>query len=337
MLRRLEEHEINQVLGQNFKIWSPGLSHARYLHYQWWQLQTPWGRRHLKYWGLTEERESASSNEVTASCKLYDFSYQSKSRIYRAAGVGAVFVAQENRGRARGQKLLRLLADQCKSAQYDFMILNSDISPIYYETLGFDSFDPSAFRINLNRACFDRALAELSEICDPSLPESFKVRPVSLKDVEEMVRHHQRWLSAQPYGMMRSDEYLEFKLGREIYLKEHSTLGWPQMDIISVNEGAPVGGYALIEQAGVYLRVLEVIGPTAVQHSLWRQILKVAQIRGINVIRGWAKVAPAIKELEYYWRDWSLPMILPLNAEVSERVLAWTEIWPPSFLELDHF
>lgn len=338
MLRQLEEHEINQILRQNFKIWSPGLSEARYLHYQWWQFQTPWGRRNLKYWGLVEGREAVGgANEVTASCKLYDFSYQSKSQTYRAAGVGAVFVAEENRGRALGRSLLKLLSEHCTNAQYDFMILNSDIDPSYYEALGFDSFEPSAFRITLSKNWLDRAIADLSEICDPFLSESFKVRPVSLRDVEQMVRHHQRWLSAQPYGMMRSDEYLEFKLGRELYLKEHSTLGWPEMDIISVNEGGPVSGYALIEQAGLYLRVLEVIGSTPVRHSLWRQILKIAQLRGINVVRGWAKVAPDIKGLEYHWRDWSVPMIMPLKSEIRDRLLAWTEIWPPAFLELDHF
>lgn len=338
MLRPLEEHEINQVLGQNFKIWSPGLSPARYLHYQWWQLQDPWGRRNLKYWGYSEKTPTAAvQGKVVASCKLYDFSYQSQSRIFKAAGVGAVFVAENDRGKSAGQKLLKELISYCTDAQYDFMVLNSDIDPGYYERLGFRLFEPSAFRINVDEIWLDYAIAELNKHCDTSVKDSFSVRPVSLKDVEEIVRHHQRWLAQQPYGMRRSDDYMEFKLGRELYLKEHSALGWPQMDIISVNEGKYAGGYALVEQAGPFLRILEVIGPAPVRHSLWRQILKLAKIRGIMIIRGWTKSAPALKGVEFHMRDWSFPMIMPLKDDIKERVLGWTKIKPPCLLELDHF
>ena len=333
VLHLLEENEINQVLGQNFGIWSPGLTQARYLHYQWWQLQIPWGRKNLKYFGYAANSEG----KVLASCKLYNLGYQSKSRVYKAAGIGAVFVAEQDRGNAAGQNLLRELAMHCKSADYDFMILNSDIDPAYYERLGFRSFEPSAFRVEVDKQWLLKATDELKTLSPPLQQVKVKIRPVTLKDVEEMVRHHQRWLASQPYGMRRSDDYMEFKLGRELYLKEHSKLGWPQMDIISVNEAQANGGYALIEQAGKYLRVLEVIAPESVRVCLWLQILKVAELRGTKVIRGWSKAAPPVKGVEHLMRDWSFPMVLPLKDDICEQLLSWTELKPPCLLELDHF
>lgn len=342
MLRQLEDREINKILSHNFGIWSPGLNRALYLHYQWWQMQLPWGRANLRYFGHFASEEDAGSSrsnaaEPLASCKLYRLQFLAHSKVYRGAGIGAVFVPEQNRGRCLGHKLLNEMIEYCRQEGFDFIFLNSDIGAEYYEKLGFQSFDPNTFSVVFDAEWQNYAIKELERIADESLEESVKVRPVSLRDIELIVRHHGRWLANQSYGLMRSEDYMEFKLGKELYLKEHSSLGWPQMDIISVNEGKSPAGYALIEQAGAFLRVLEVIAPEKVRLLLWRQILILARRRNVRLIRGWSKNAPPLKGLKFASRDWSLPMILPLKAESAELITAWTKVQVPSMLELDHF
>ena len=332
VIRPLQEREINQVLGQNYKLWSPGLSPARYLHYQWWQLLHPWGRRHLKYWGYFND-----AGELLASAKLYNFRQAYRGGTLRAAGIGAVFVPENRRGEKSGQILLAELIEHCKKEEFDIMLLNSDIDPAYYQRFGFLLFEPSVFRIIPDPQWLRYAIKRMDALCDPELNESFRVRRASIKDVHEIARHHARWLVNQEHGMLRSDDYMEFKLGKELYLAEHSSLGWPRMDIITDNEGQHIGGYALVEQAGLFLRVLEIIGPESIRNSLWGQILRLAQKREIGMIRGWAKSAPPLRGVEYDHRDWSLPMILSLRPELNEKCLEWTKLKPPCMLELDHF
>lgn len=331
-MRLLEAREINQVLSENFSIWSPGLDRSGYRHYQWWQLRTPWGRRNLQYFGLVSE-----DGRVLASCKRYKFSYSSRGRKFRFAGIGAVWVSEANRGKSYGLKLLKELAEQSKQEEFDALILNSDIDPAYYERLGYHLFDASSFSIKVNQSWLRASIKELDANSDRTLDESFNIRSPSSADIAEMCRHHRRWLSRQQFGMSRSEDYWNFKVGRERYLFKHSRLNWPKMDIITDNYGKYRGGYALIEQSGEFLRVLEVIGSHFVRSSIWSQILRLAERRKIGTIRGWKIMAPPLKDVPFHKRDWSFPMICPLQNEFADEFVSWTESDPPTILELDHF
>ncbi len=332
MLRRLEPAEINQVLNSNFKIWSPGLSRAQYRHYQWWQLCHSWGRRHLEYWGYFNE-----DAKLVASCKRYLFEYGARGKVFHVAGIGAVYVPEEHRGHDYARQMLDQLADLCMDEGFDALTLNSDIDPDYYAELGFQQFDAKVFSLNLSEAWLNSAILKMLDISDPDLDESFNVRAIQMEDFVEMNRHHARWLSARPYGMKRTAEYYSYKVGRELYLFQHSNLNWPKLEIITDNFNEFVGGYALIEQAGSYLRVLEVVGSDCVFNSLWSEILRLAQRRHIKTLRGWEIVRPPLKELKLQNRDWSFPMICPLQEDLEEQLISWTEHSPPVVLELDHF
>lgn len=332
MLRLLEPFEINQVLADNFSIWSPGLDRTRYRHYQWWQFKTPWGRRHLQYYGHFEE-----AGKLAASCKRYDFEWAARTKTYRIAGIGAVFVPQRNRGKSYGLEMLKEMAELCGAEGYDAIFLNSDIDPAYYAKLGYHLFDASSFSIKTTDEWLASAIKELDSLVDNSLDESFSIRSVVDADFAEMCRHHKRWLRDRNYGLIRSEDYWRYKVGRELYLFQNSRLRWPKMDIMTDNYGEFNSGYALFEQAGEYLRVLEVIGKESVRNSLWAQILRLAKRRKIATLRGWKVMAPPLKHLNFSKRDWSFPMICPLKEEHAEEMISWTKQHPPNMLELDHF
>ena len=333
MLRQLEAFEINQVLGENFSIWSPGLDRSRYRHYQWWQMSTVWGRRHLKYFG-----HFAQNNErCVASCKRYTFEYSSRGRVFKVAGIGAVYVSERNRGKSYGLAMLEEMAELCRREGYDAIVLNSDIDPAYYERLGYHVFDASAFTIKISDEWLQQSIKVLDARSDKNKDESFAIRSVSDGDFSEMIKHHRRWLSAREYGLVRTEDYWRYKLGRELYLYRHSRLSWPKLDIMTDNFPEFSGGYALFEQAGGFLRVLEVIGNDAVRTSLWGQILRLAKRRKISTLRGWSVMTPPLKNVGFYNRDWSFPMILPLKEEYADEMIGWTQMEPPNMLELDHF
>jgi hypothetical protein len=104
--------------------------------------------------------------------------------------------------------------------------------------------------------------------------------------------------------------------------------------MMSIELGSPRGGYALFEHNGQILRVLEVVGPEATAELLWRNLLRTALLRRVQLVRGWESVAPTcVKGVRYVQRDWGYPMMLCLNAELER----WFDIEPCQLLELDHF
>lgn len=332
MLRRLEDREINQVLAENFEIWSPGLDRSTYRNYQWWQMHSAWGRRNLHYLGLVSQ-----DGKVLASCKLYKFVFCSKGREFKMAGVGAVFVADENRGKGYAGQMFDELIASCVQDGFDGMVLNSDIDPAFYERFGFDLCDYSSFSIKLNSDWLRYSIRKLDELSAPDLDEVFNVRSMRADDIPEMVRHHRRWLRRQPYGMSRDEDYWRYKTGREAFLFQHSRLNWPKLSLLSDNYGKFESGYALIEQSGPYIRVLEVIASPQMFCSIWAEIFRLAARYEASYVRGWNVMAPPLNGLAHVARDWSFPMIRSLKPEYDELMFEWTEEFPAMMLELDHF
>ncbi|MBX9685938.1 MAG: GNAT family N-acetyltransferase [Candidatus Obscuribacterales bacterium] len=332
MLRHLEAFEINRVLAQNFRTWSPGLDPSRYKHYQWWQLSQDWGRRNLEYFG-----HFSDSGELLASCKRYKFQMQARHKSFSVAGIGAVFVDAGKRGKSYGLKMLEEMEALCLEEDFEALFLNSDIDPSYYEKLGYRLFDYTVFMVEVNSDWLHYAISQMDALSDKGLDESFQIRGVELSDIPEMCRHHKRWLARRPYGLERSEDYWRYKLGRERYLFQHSRLHWPRLEIVTDNYAQFQGGYALIESSGIYLRVLEIVAPEPMQNSLWSQILRLAKRRNVRILRGWKDVAAPLKGLKFYKRDWSFPMINPLSDEMNEQLDSWLKVEPACMLELDHF
>lgn len=333
LLRRLEAHEINRVLGQNYDVWSPGLDRSAYKHYQWWQLLSSWGSRNISYFGLF----SAADN-LLASCKFYTLEYSARGCSLKVAGVGAVFVPDNLRGHSYGLKLLDAIAGQSAADGYEALLLNSDIDPEYYEKIGYRPFEAKTFSVQLSPAFLNQSRTYVEKMAEPELDEMFTIGSVEDTDIYEMCRHHERWLARQPFGLRRDEDYWHYKLKRENYLYQHSSLNWPQLTFISDNFGKYTGGYALLEQSGPYLRVLEVIGEERIAFSLWAQIFRLAARRNAKLIRSWAFMAPPLPAKPVLSeRDWSIPMMLPLRSEIACRVEEWIKCVPPPLLELDHF
>ena len=89
------------------------------------------GRRRFRTLGLSLD------GELVASCKRYQRELRCGERTFRAAGIGAVFTPEAERGRGYATALLGALLDAERASGTDLVYLFSDIHPAFYERLGF--------------------------------------------------------------------------------------------------------------------------------------------------------------------------------------------------------
>lgn len=322
-----DESMIRQILRANFSVWSPGLSRSVYYHYQQCQLQLPWARSGLQYYAYLE------GDKVVSSCKLYTFGVQSRGKTFKIAGIGAVFTQPEERGRGWALAMLNDLTSICVALDFDAMALNSDIGPDYYRKAGFECFSHMDFRAELHEGWLKAEIQKLERQAPKGLDLYVKIRKLELADIEPTLRHYRRWLTRRPFGMIRNNDYWYFKLWREFFLHKHSSSGWPELQLITVNYDKPEGGYLIFEQGAQVVRVLEVVGTQWAIPVLWAEILSLARRRKLRLLKGWEGLSPPMSGLEIVERTWSTGMLKPLKAGPE----GWLSVKPCPLLELDHY
>jgi GNAT superfamily N-acetyltransferase len=357
-------NDILPILRTNFRIWSPGLSQSDYRHYIWSQLHSPWSRRNLRYIILRV------AGETRASCKTYEISVRSRSQTFSFAVLGAIFTPEKFRGQGFATDLIEGLIDRFQEQSLDGILLYSDIDPEFYESLGFDKMGSSEFLINLPEDKQKSETSRQSEYINGLCREYKSLVPNKSNDnganssgtchldpglesqmIAEMTRCHSRWLRRQPFGIERTEDYFDYKLGRERFIAAHSKLGWPDITLTTVNFANSDFGYALTECSGITMRVLEVIGSENANKLLWRHLYDRAVASGIKRMRGWesiisefaptfsfreilpesSKVKGAQCKIRSLEREWGMPMFFALN----DRLRSWFKTFPCPLLELD--
>jgi hypothetical protein len=170
--------------------------------------------------------------------------------------------------------------------------------------------------------------------CSADLDADIDVVPLSPGLFPQMLRHYQRYLQRQPYGVVRSQDYLDLKI-RRLQFRIGIVPDFPEQEVITLNFDSPRGGYAVIEQDGDIMRVLEVIGTESIRAQLWQNILRNALLRQVKLIRGWEASAPEFRKFVRWTQrtEWSRPMMLPINPETDH----WLDLNECPLLELDHF
>jgi predicted acetyltransferase len=326
--------DILTVLHESYQIWSPGLRKDQYQEYIWRQINHPWARRNYKFFVLKH------NSRVVASCKLYTVNLAWRGKHYLFGGIGAIYTLKDCRGNGYGSEIVKNVVDYCFNNEYDGNILFSDIDPEFYERLGFTEFGSADFSAHLPK---NEVVTDYS-----STPITY----VEASDVPAMVALHSKWQRTQPFAFQRDELYLRYKLSRERFLAEHSTLAWPKLEITYVTEDGMPTGYALTERGGKNLRVLEVVGPEASRLKLWNTLVNNAIAQRMHKIRGWEAVAsdlfPSFRldrlldarlkdrlifpPLTCTQRTWGHPMFMPFESELE----SWTEYFPCPILELDH-
>ncbi len=345
-------NDIIPVLRESHKLWSPGLSIYDYQEYVWNQLNASWPRRHLQYMVYR------CKGQIATSCKIYRLSLLSRGKTYTAMAVGAVFTQKEFRGQGLATKLLLEIIDRGQQNAVDCFLLFSDIDPTFYENLGFISLGSAEFAIDLPASNEHKGLSEIKSATKtfPSTIEEYSnsklINPQNNQNpdkdlLNKISRHYMRWLSRQPFGIGRSENYFKYKLGRECFINSHSKIGWPEITITVVAGNANEFAYAFTECSGMTMRILEIVGSPVSRRHLWEELYQKAKLLGLKRIRGWESIicdfAPnysyrwldseitADNKIHSFERNWGIPMILPF----TQAIYDWSKIFPCPLLELD--
>jgi GNAT superfamily N-acetyltransferase len=325
-------HDILQVLHETYRIWSPGLSPLMYRERVYRQLSHPWGRKHMRF--AVYKR----NGQILSSCKLYEHEIIVRGQIFRALGIGAVYTMEKHRGTGCATTLIERVIDAAGEEGFDCLTLYSEIGAEFYEHFGFEQLGSAEFNLSISG----------NDLRDD---EHQRSRFVQLSDIDFLERHYARWLRQQPYGVVRNHSYWDYKLKSEQFLELYSKLSWPELELLCDEEASGGSAYAIIEQGGSTLRVLEIIGGAEGRFNLWQQILRRAVAVGAQRIRGreglMRDFAPGFSvrsvvppehqalfaQVHYTERDWGVAMMLPLVPELD-----WLHVeFPCPLLELDHF
>ncbi len=322
------------VLHESYQIWSPGLRKDQYQEYMWRQMNHTWARRNYKFFVLKHK------SQVVCSCKLYTVNLASKGKQYIFGGIGAIYTMNLFRNQGFATKLIAEVIEYCYNNDYAGTILFSDIDPEFYNRLGFAELGAADFGVHMPKGDMR------SEYCAPN------VTYVERHHIPIMISIYNKWQRRQPYGFQRSELYLHYKLGRERFLADYSTLSWPKLEITFALENAIQTGYALTERGGHNLRILELVGPESARRQLWCALVEHAITHRMHKVRGWESVAAdlfpgfrmeevlpqemtktcAFAPLTYTQRHWGRPMYMPFDEKLED----WMEHFPCPFLELDH-
>jgi len=254
------------------------------------------------------------------------------------------------------------IVDMAQSQALAGVLLYSEIGEFWYSDLGFEPFSTIDFCIDLEQLRASSMTVEVQQRPKLEMIQSqhHSRRITGLESglpqsvLEDLSRHYMRWLSRQPFGLIRNENYLAFKLGKEEFLVSHSSCNWPKKTYWLLSQSSQDGGYAITEQSGANLRILEVIGSESARRILWQSIVEYALDNQISRLRGWEAVirdfAPAysvkqivgaqkgpagtrsVMQIHCVERSWGLPMLLPLQEGLDH----WWNQFPSPFMELDY-
>jgi len=337
-LQPLTSIDALSILHETRKIWSAGLRIEDYYDFNDMQRHDTWGRRNLQLFGYTTEK-----GEIAASCKLYKLTMTSGPKDYPCYGVGAIFSRNKFRGQGFGGKIVQAVIQKAKRDKQAGLLLFSDIGEAFYEQYGFNEIGSIEMTVVVDREQTDQD--KLSGV-------DYHVIPFHLANFDLLDRHHRRWLRRRPFGVSRSLDYFAYKARKEDFLNRHSTLSWPMLQLIMVEDGQGNLSYAVYEIGGPNLRVLELVSAAPLVETIWRAVFIEALKHNCRQIKSWEsnilELCPGFSlksflngivykkdfapTIYYSQRSWGKVMLLPLENEIRP----WLRSFPSPILELDH-
>ncbi|MBP9808264.1 GNAT family N-acetyltransferase [bacterium] len=332
-LSEIRDSEILHVLHETYELWSTGLTKADYYQYNCFQRNHDWGRRHLKFLALKH------GGEIAVGCKAYQIEISSRGKNYQFLGIGALFSRRKFRGQGLGARFMEEFIDRAENIGAAGILLFSDIGSEFYEQFGFQELSSLDFAIDL-------ALAQW-RLPDRTSCAAFTIEELGHEHIEVLHRYHQRWLSRRPFAVRRSAKYWHYKIAKELFLHQNSTLAWPRLQLLKADNG-----YCIYEVGGKTMRILELVDGGIGPENIWRAILTQANALQIRKIRGWEGNLRGLEpgfnfksflagdnfqadfrgQIYYSERNWGRSMMLSLDNKVDD----WLYQFPCPLMELDH-
>ncbi len=206
------------VLPLTEPLWAAGRDFETYVRHTLELARSGYGRSHYSTVGLYD------GAALCASCKCYEREIRIGDRTLKTVGIGAVFTPHELRGRGYGSAMLAALMDREHAAGSDALYLFSDISPTFYETLGFVAFPSRVFSLRAD-----------------DLPHArMTIKQATSEDYAAIRRLFSRHERLRPWSFKRTPLFWEWLYLRTRHGSEH-----PGGDVLTfvLREGTRVDAY----------------------------------------------------------------------------------------------
>ena len=244
------------ILDSTYPLWGEGLSRDAYGRWNQAQLQTTWGRDHLRRVALVRE------GEVMASAKRYDLTAVVGGESMPVLGIGAVFTPTAHRGQGHAASLLRAMHIDAQARGCRWALLFSEIGPDYYERLGYRAMPQVVQTIAARRDAKRGAPAVLLRSGESSdLPH---IAEISARDVE-----------SASFALDRSADFIGFGVTKRRLLAGLSNPGVRQLEFFVTEEGTRAVAFVVVSRGAAGL-VLEDYGdrdPTGARVGAMLQVL----------------------------------------------------------------
>ena len=218
---------LEQILDTTFPVWGEGLERAGYGRYNEAQCRTPWGIGHLHRFALVEDGRWLST------AKRYDLRVVLDGETLPAIGIGAVFTPPPLRRRGFASDLLRRMLDEASVEGYRFAMLFSEISPRFYEALGFTS-------VPVRQHVLDVATL----VGSPGIA----IRSGEPRDLAAIVEMNRLQAEGARFFLDRDTDYAAFAQAKKRLLAACGQPGHRQVEFFAVEEGGRAAAYLVILQ-----------------------------------------------------------------------------------------
>ena len=301
---------LEQILDQTFPVWGEGLVREAYGKYNRAQAGTPWGAANLRRFALVDER-----GEMLSSAKRYDLVASLDGDTIKTIGLGAVFTPEARRGHGYGGELLRQMMDQAAAEGFGLALLFSEISPGYYERLGFRQLPTNQVSLSVRPGR------------RPG-PLMISMRSGDLGDVAAIVEMNERARAGYRLALVRDPVYVGYAIAKKRLLAASGAPGHRRVEFFVVEEGGRAAAYLVLLEVGAYAMVTECgdRDPSGARVGAMLQTILSRDEGAITYLRAWLPPDLLPPQVEIVAHE--IPPVAMLLRPIGRRV--WPD--PP----LDH-
>lgn len=252
---------------------------------------------------------------VVTACGCFHVSVRIDGAAERACAVGSVHTLAEFRGRGFAPQVLAFAESQERLAGKTFSLLYSDISPAYYERLGYRRCAAAQGWVNPTES-------------QATLPTSCTlIRFQPAEELSALSDLYDRGHAQHALSIARSADYWRYLLAQD-----------PQNEFYFADIGGKRTGYVRIaaRPRGVIIRDLSFDeGPDEFKRGLYTAVIALAKARGAERVGGWMPADAICRELfDVTDRVQELTMIKSLidRIKIDERHCQAAQ----HFHEIDH-
>ena len=260
---------LERILDGTYTIWSEGLSRRAYGQWNAGLMDTTWGRERLRRVALVRD------GELLASAKRFDFDAFLLGEPIKVMGIGAVFTPAEHRAKGFATALIEQMLADAESRGCRLAALFSEISPDFYERLGFEIVEREVFTIEAHLR--------------PGAP-AVLVRSAEPADLPLLAEISAKYHAGAGFALDRTPALIEFGIRRQRLLAGLGPPNRREVEFFVTEEGRRPVAYVLISRgpAGAFLLECGDRDPSGARVGAMLQVLAArAPAEGPHLLRAW--------------------------------------------------